>query len=103
MTVAIVVVERDDEGRVTRVLHKFTDEKKLREFWENRPEGASFHTVDCLVASPPPEDHNRNLTWCAYCSESRNFVKNFEHDTYNCLICGVSDSDYYIRKFNGRN
>lgn len=42
--------------------------------------------------------HGRPWYWCPYCGAYRQFVAGTNYPV--CPICGISEKDYYVNKFN---
>lgn len=42
----------------------------------------------------------RSWYWCPYCNQWRVFLYNDYLDVNRCNICGISDRDFYVRKYN---
>lgn len=52
---------------------------------------------------------NVGMTWCPYCVKWRHFnLTRLRRATYlspaanRCPVCGISDEDYYVKKYNGK-
>ena len=39
--------------------------------------------------------------WCPYCIKPRAFVNDQRLGVNKCPVCGISDSDFYVKKYNG--
>lgn len=94
-----VVVKLDNLKSIVR----FKREEHARKFYERAAdEGFEVHIIDCNKATPPPEDYkpkgNSRIMWCSYCATKRRFKKSNGYK--KCRICGISDSDFYIRIHN---
>ena len=55
--------------------------------------------VDSMGHNPPPEDgkHHKGY-WCPYCQRWEYWRTSNGYKL--CPICGMSDGDYYVRKYN---
>ena len=42
----------------------------------------------------------RSWYWCPYCNQWRVFLYNDYLGVNRCNICGISDRDFYVRKYN---
>lgn len=60
--------------------------------------GLHPHLVHSKPA-PPSSEKVPNRLWCPYCREWRDFDENQARYTV-CEVCGISDKDYYIRRYN---
>lgn len=54
-------------------------------------------------AFKPPVDKKapKNHWWCPYCRKFRIFMWNRKLETKRCPICGITDHDFYVKKYNG--
>lgn len=43
---------------------------------------------------------HRSQIWCPYCIKFRRFVDDNYLGVRRCSICGISDSDFYVRRYN---
>lgn len=43
----------------------------------------------------------RNQLWCPYCVKPRPFIDKPDIGVRKCPVCGISDSDFYVKKYNG--
>lgn len=61
-------------------------------------------TVDLISKTVPfkPKGNkpHRSWYWCPYCNQWRVFLYNDYLGVNQCNICGISDSDFYVRKHN---
>lgn len=63
-------------------------------------------TVDVvsMLETFPPDDEKKKprgkyIYWCPYCREYRKFKTN--KDGYRgCKVCGISDGEFHVRKYN---
>lgn len=101
---AIVGVLRNLKGRViynTGLIY-FSDLGQMEELktklQEKQPE-LELHIVDTLGHNLPTEEDKHKGYWCPYCC-TWNYWKSDTGGYKRCPICGISDGDYYVRKFN---
>lgn len=82
---------------LVKVLAK--DEEKIKQLVSGLKEkGLNPHLVYTQPA-PPNSEKVRGRLWCPYCREWQKFKVN--HLGYTaCEVCGVSDMDYYTRRYN---
>ena len=109
---AAVADPRPEEGRMifylafrgrrkrvllVKVLAK--DEKLIKQLVSRLKEkGLHPHLVHSKPA-PPSSEKVPGRLWCPYCREWREFDTNQAGYTV-CEVCGVSDMDYYTRRYN---
>lgn len=62
-------------------------------------------TVDIIsytvTFSPKGEKTRRGQLWCPYCNKWRHFKYDDYLGVNKCNICGISDRDFYVCKYNG--
>lgn len=62
-------------------------------------------TVDIISLNvpfkPKGESPHKNWYWCPYCNKWRPFIYNDSFGQNKCIICGISDLDFYVKKYNG--
>lgn len=89
--------------RIERVM--FNNAPELEEFYATIPNtGVHVYPVNRSRASAPPADFRPefpDLEWCPYCAAERSFVHSPILDLRQCEVCGVSESDWYYKNFNG--
>ena len=73
-------------------LKKFADRKDV-----------TVEIISRTKAFAPPEGfkHTRSVWWCPYCKKIRRFYHDEYVDARRCPVCGISDREYYVRKYNG--
>ena len=54
-----------------------------------------------VAFKPKGEKPHKHRYWCPYCNSWRIFLWDETFCLNRCSICGISDSDYYVRKYNG--
>lgn len=59
--------------------------------------GLEVIEVDIRTAHPPKRIRPEGI-YCPYCQQQNEWPKNGSYK--NCPICGMSDSDFWVRKFN---
>lgn len=68
----------------------------------NQLEGKA--TVDIISRSvafkPKGDKPYRSWYWCPYCNKWRPFSYDPWLEVNRCSICGISDSDFYVRRYN---
>lgn len=88
-----------------KAYRNFKDEEVGKKFFEmakRRFGPENVYLISCTKAIPPPPGFNPNGTpvWCPYCGAEREFVYYPRWETKVCSICGISDRDYHLRRFN---
>lgn len=107
MTWRVIAKYKDQKKSKT-----FTDEELAKQYMDKLKEkfkgkDVGIYLVSSLKAYTPEEcgiDIRRTIKrltlWCPYCRDKREF-KTSGYDGYNrCVICGISDSDYYVKRIN---
>lgn len=84
--VLLVKVIAKDEERVKQLVSKLEEK------------GLHPHLVHTKPA-PPSSEKVRGRLWCPYCREWRKFNAN-QAGYAVCEVCGTSNMDYYIRRYN---
>ncbi|MCU7521958.1 MAG: hypothetical protein HF312_17215 [Ignavibacteria bacterium] len=98
---------RGKEGQSNLDFYKEVIKLKVQElrdkFTGNRAGPVTIDVISRQVAFKPPKDKKipRNHYWCPYCIKPRIFVHREKTGNDHCPICGVSDQDFYVKKFNG--
>ena len=74
--------------------------KKLKEADEE--EELQIDLVSGTKAYGPKRDTvvPRGHRWCPYCVQSRRFIEDKKLGVKKCQVCGISDSDFYYKKYN---
>jgi len=95
---AIVVISRGKKGRIiyNSKLIYFYHEKALHHFIKVL---GSLEYVLVDVAQHHNFVEKGNGYWCPYCQQWE-YWKATEGGYKKCPICGVSDSDYYVKTYN---
>jgi hypothetical protein len=79
-----------------RVLNNAT---KLREKYPSPL--VTIDVISRLIAfKPRGEKPHKSHYWCPYCVKWRVFLYDEKTGYNHCNICGISDSDFYVRKYN---
>ena len=75
--------------------------KKLKE--ASQDEGMLIDLVSGSRAYAPKHGTKipRGHYWCPYCLKPRIFYNDSEIGVKKCSVCGISDSDFYVKKYNG--
>jgi hypothetical protein len=63
----------------------------------------SIDLVSGTRAYAPPKNAviPKHQLWCPYCVKPRPFMEKPEIGVSKCPVCGISDSDFYVKKYNG--
>lgn len=95
----LIVIQGEAKVKVS-----FRDFDKAKEVFEAAME--RFGEDHCFFVSSkpygPPKGHRRkgNLLWCPYCGELRTFRHDPRNNIHKCPICGISEKDTYVRRYN---
>ena len=108
MIAALVQVHLDSEGQpASKDMHRFSSAQDLLEAWDRLKESKGWiYVVNCSKPSAPPtrtadsEPVPDGTCWCPYCADHRHFEYNGFIEQDQCNVCGITDRDYYVRKFN---
>lgn len=84
--VLLIKVLAKDEETVKQLVSKLEEK------------GLHPHLVHSKPA-PPSSEKVHGRMWCPYCRRWRKFAADQTGYTV-CEVCGVSDMDYYIRRYN---
>jgi hypothetical protein len=72
---------------------------KVKEQVGNR---ATVDLISRTVAfKPKGQRPHKSWYWCPYCNQWRVFLYDEYFDRNCCNICGISDNDFYVKKYNG--
>lgn len=99
----VVVVLRTNKDRIaynsglTYFYHKEALEVFVKEIKKGNP-NLEIHHVDTLDAHEPPEDRGRGY-WCPFCKSWEYWMAD-SGGYKRCPICGISDNEYYVKRFN---
>lgn len=80
--------------------------KKAKEMYvklkDKLPSGTSVNFYSCTQQYAPSKDKKpgRGQMWCPQCAKYSNFFMNEELGVRKCFICGISDQDFYVKKYN---
>ena len=95
----VVVLKRDEKKNIIYnsgllYLTKQNYRKLIEE--TSDIEGIEFCPVQVYgsVEDNYPRDKKKGYTWCPFCMKNERW---YEH---HCPVCGMSDSEFWIRKFN---
>ncbi len=74
---------------------------KLYEKIKQEIPDAQLYLMDHRYPHEPEEIRppKKNIFWCPYCAAYRKFKP--WHKYKRCEICLISDSDFYVKKYNG--
>ncbi len=105
MIVAIVEFLLDDENQlIRRTMHRFSSSVDLEEGWNKLKvkSGVQLYAVNCSKPTPPPGEYVaiKGTHWCPYCADTRHFDYSSSTESEHCNVCGISENDYYVRRFN---
>lgn len=105
-TIILVVIRVVEAGELIQTIkERFTRGDQLESFWRKMktqyPSG-EFYLVNCTHPTPAPADFSQSelIWWCPYCARSRHFYLDEQFDLRRCNICNISESDYYVRRYN---
>lgn len=60
--------------------------------------------ISLTKAIPPPEGYTpkraQKKYWCPFCGDERRFNHDSSIDAERCCICGITDREFYVRKYN---
>jgi hypothetical protein len=75
--------------------------KKAKEKYRNRPD-VQVDLISRTKAFAPPQDFRPRgkRYWCPYCAKERMFRPDNSRDAKVCMVCGISDRDFYVRTYN---
>ncbi len=62
-----------------------------------------FYLYNRSKPTPAPKQFSQvtGTLWCPYCADRRKFIKSSFNPKYKvCEICGISDAEYHVRRFN---
>jgi glutaredoxin len=62
----------------------------------------SIELVSGTKAYGPKKDTvvPKNHLWCPFCVKARIFLEDNSLGVKRCIVCGISDSDFYVKKYN---
>lgn len=86
------------EGKSTTDLYK--EAKAFREEVIKRDPTVICEIISRKIAFPPKGIVPKTHWWCPYCCKPRIFMESNEYSTRNCIICGISDADWHVKKYN---
>lgn len=79
---------------------RFEDEGKARTYYEKCKEKYKKVVLATTDIKEPEGKGKIGQLWCPYCGEWRKFKDNGIKGIIVCDWCGISDNDFYIKKFN---
>lgn len=113
MIVQAVVFDVSPEGRIEfRHEYMFKSAQDLKEWWRdvtesdrafpNRLKSQAVFLVNRTrpTAKPPAWVSEEGGHWCPYCAGERYFPYSSSLGVHQCFVCGISSSDYYVRRMN---
>lgn len=94
------IVEEEIRKRLKQLKRKRIKKKTKVQF--------DYHIVDTEDLEGPHTEcpvtekkaKRKHIYWCPYCSEWSQFYIDGDRRCRRCDMCGISDHDYYIRRFN---
>lgn len=78
--------------------------KKAKKTYQILKEKYPTYIIDIIsrtMAFPPKKPITRGSYYCPYCRKDRKFVIKNSTGYKHCTICGISDQDFYVKKYNG--
>lgn len=105
MIVAIVERQLDDENQLIRkVMHRFSSAVDLEQGWRKLQEKSNcqLYAVNCSKPTPPQAGivMEKGTHWCPYCAAPRCFEYDATMESDRCNVCGISENDFYVRRYN---
>lgn len=93
----------DSKGKKTnkRGRPRKTRPRKYNKGWITGPDfyvESNLKLRDVTVEFPDKKKTNKKHLWCPYCGDYKHFKKYWH--VKRCIGCGISNSDYYVRKAN---
>ncbi len=85
------------KGSDTKQWRTETQEQAEQMAKQLHDKGYKVFVYSRLEAFPPDENkkpRSKKDLWCPYCNEYRKFTD------HHCSVCGISTSDFYVRKYN---
>lgn len=78
---------------------------RVKDYYLSLKEKYPEYTIEVIsrkFAFPPKEGHKSKIgyLYCPYCRKDRKFLYDHRTGYKHCSICGISDMDYYVRKYN---
>lgn len=69
---------------------------------ERMPEGSSYEMFSRTQAFKPKAGTRpgKGQLWCPQCAKFRPFLSDEYLGVRKCFICGMSDQDFYVKKYN---
>lgn len=77
---------------------------RVKDYYLALKEKYPQYTVEIIsrkIAVPPKHKPKRGYYYCPYCIKDRLFQYDSETKYSHCPICGISDEDFYVKKYNG--
>lgn len=93
------------EGQTDLDFYKQVIKLKAQEIRNQYAEAGIPVTVDTIsghTAFKPPKNSSapKNHYWCPFCVKYRIFTWREDLGVYRCPVCGISDHEYWVRKYN---
>lgn len=69
----------------------------------NKTHGKAIVSLISLSVAFKPKGNkpHKGWLWCPCCNSWRVFRYNDELGVNKCVVCGISDQDYYVKRYNG--
>jgi len=64
------------------------------------PQVVDVNLVYMKPKAPTEPLQSSSQYWCPYCRAMRRFIYCGEMEVNKCPVCGISDMDFYVKKYN---
>lgn len=88
-----------------RVIIKFVDKDEAQDFYNQKKQKSDRVAFIEIGVIHPKDDsirHKGSDWWCPYCGTWRKFKHDKKRNLKVCFYCGISEADYYVKKYNNR-
>ena len=92
-----------DRKKVTFTFHSYEAVEEFVTQVQKEFPNLMFYLYNRSKPTPAPKNFQRisGTLWCPYCADRRKFTPAPFNKRYKlCEICGISDSEYHVRRFN---
>lgn len=86
--------------RSKRINKRFEDEEKARVYYKECKKKYKKVLIATTKMKPIEGKGKRGELWCPSCGEWRKFKKASRRNVKICDWCGLSDNDFYVKKYN---
>ena len=95
----IVIFEKRDGETTGKVL---TRVKAYKQALLSKKPDYIVEIISRKIAFAPPKniELKKKEWWCPYCCKPRRFHENDYLGVRQCDICGISDQDYFVKRYN---